>query len=230
MNLKHLAKSFVAILALAVASTSSADSSLPEVTHDGLHLVKHTKVRAVWMKPGARLDEYSEVALLACYVAFNKNWQRNYNSETIQLGDMITDQDMQRIRDDLAKEFNKIFTEVLTKSGQKMVSSGGSGVLIVRPAIINLEITAPDTMAPGMEQTFSANAGQMTLYMELYDGKTGDIIARVVDPEALGDDFWQVRNSVTNQADADRVLRRWATLLSDHLATVKAASAGAASS
>jgi len=66
--------------------------------------------------------------------------------------------------------------------------------------------------------------------MELYDGKTGDIIARVVDPEALGDDFWQVRNSVTNQADADRVLRRWATLLSDHLATVKAASTGAASS
>lgn len=68
----------------------------------------------------------------------------------------------------------------------------------------------------------------MTLYMELYDGRTGDIIARVVDPEALGDDFWQVRNSVTNLADADRVLRRWATLLSDHLAAMKAAPAAKA--
>jgi hypothetical protein len=230
MHIKRLARSFIAIVALAVASAASADSSLPEVTHDGLHLVKHTKLRAVWMAPGANLDEYSEVALLACYVAFNKDWQRNYNSETIQLGNMITDQDMKRIRDDLGKEFNKVFTEVLTKGGHKMVSSGGSGVLIVRPAIINLEITAPDTMAPEMEQSYSANAGQMTLYMELYDGKTGAIIARVVDPEALGDDFWQVRNSVTNQADADRVLRRWATLLSDHLATLKAAGAGAASS
>jgi hypothetical protein len=230
MNVKHLVKSFIATVAMTLASATFADSSLPEVTHDGLHLVKHTKMRAVWMAPGANLDEYSEVALLACYVAFNKDWQRNYNSETIQLGNMITDQDMQRIRDDLAKEFNKIFTDVLTKAGHKMVSTGGTGVLIVRPAIINLEITAPDTMAPEMEQSFSANAGQMTLYMELYDGKTGDIIARVVDPEALGDDFWQVRNSVTNQADADRVLRRWATLLSDHLATIKAAGAGAASS
>ena len=230
MNIKHLARSFVAILTLSLASGASADSSLPEVTHDGLHLVKHTKMRAVWMAPGANLDEYSEVALLACYVAFNKNWQRNYNEETIQLENMITDQDMKKIRDDLAKEFNKIFTEVLTKAGHKMVTTGGSGVLIVRPAIINLEVTAPDTMAPEMEQSFAANAGQMTLYMELYDGKTGDIIARVIDPEALGDDFWQVRNSVTNQADADRVLRRWATLLSDHLATIKAAGATAASS
>jgi hypothetical protein len=228
MNIKHLASSLIAILALTLGGAVSADDSLPEVTHDGLHLVKHTKVRAVWMKPGANLDEYSEVALLACYVAFNKNWQRNYNEEAIDLSDMVTDQDMKRVREELSKEFNKIFTEVLTKAGHKMVTEGGSGVLIVRPAIINLEITAPDTNAPDMEQSFAANAGQMTLYMELYDGKTGAIIARVIDPEALGDDFWQVRNSVTNQADADRVLRRWATLLSDHLATIKAAGAAAA--
>lgn len=220
MYLKQLFTSLAAALALALSSATYADKSLPEVTHDGLHLVKHTKLRAVWMKPGANLDEYSEVALLACYVAFNKHWQSNYNEEAIDLNDMITDSDMKKIREELAAEFNKVFTQVLTEGGHKMVSKGGSGVLIVRPAIINLEVTAPDNMAPQMEMNFSANAGQMTLYMELYDGKTGDIIARVVDPEADGDDFWQVRNSVTNAADADRVLRRWATLLNDHLATV----------
>lgn len=220
MYLKQLFTSLAAALALVLSSATYADKSLPEVTHDGLHLVKHTKLRAVWMKPGANLDEYSEVALLACYVAFNKHWQSNYNEEAIDLNDMITDSDMKKIREELAAEFNKVFTQVLTEGGHKMVSKGGSGVLIVRPAIINLEVTAPDNMAPQMEMNFSANAGQMTLYMELYDGKTGDIIARVVDPEADGDDFWQVRNSVTNAADADRVLRRWATLLNDHLATV----------
>jgi hypothetical protein len=104
-----------------------------------------------------------------------------------------------------------------------MVTEGGSGVLIVQPAIVNLEITAPDTMAPGA-MTFSANAGQMTLYMQLHDGKTGDIIARIIDPEAVGGDFAEIRNSVTNMADADRVLRRWATILNDHLAAVTATS------
>ncbi|MCB1707892.1 MAG: DUF3313 family protein, partial [Halioglobus sp.] len=127
------------------------------------------------------------------------------------------------IRDELATEFNKVFTDVLTKGGHQMVTTGGTGVLIVQPAIVNLEITAPDTMSPGMQQSFSADAGQMTLYMQLYDGKTGDIIARIIDPEAAGDDFVEVRNSVTNMAAAEQVLRRWATILSGHLETVAAA-------
>jgi hypothetical protein len=223
MIAKLMTSALAALLALTMTATTMAKDSLPEVTHDGLHLLKHTKLRAVYLKPGASLDEYNQVALLACYVAFNKNWQRNYNDQSIDLGDRVTDQDMKNIREQLAKEFNKVFTKVLTEGGHKMVTTSGSGVLIVQPAIINLEITAPDTMSAGMEQNFSASAGQMTLYMNLYDGKTGDIIARVIDPEAAGDDFVQVRNSVTNMADAERVLRRWASILNDHLGTVKAA-------
>jgi hypothetical protein len=121
----------------------------------------------------------------------------------------------------VAKEFNKVFTEVLTKGGHKMVSEGGEGVLIVRPSILNLVVTAPDKMTSGMSQTASASAGEMTLYMELFDGKTGDIIYRVIDPEAAGNAFFRIRNSVTNRADADRVFRRWAKLLSDHLSSIK---------
>jgi hypothetical protein len=223
MSPRILLTSAAAVLAMVLATTALAADALPEVSHDGLHLLKDTKLRAVYMKPGANLDAYDKVALLACYVAFNKNWQRNQNDEAIGLSDMITDQDMTRIRTDLATEFNKVFTEVLTKDGHQMVTTGGTGVLIVQPAIVNLEVTAPDTMSAGMGQTFSANAGQMTLYMQLYDGKTGDIIARIIDPEAAGDNFAEVRNSVTNMADAERVLRRWATILSKHLGEVTAA-------
>ena len=223
MSMTLFRHSAAILLSLLLASTVLAKDSLPEVSHDGLHLMKDTKLRAVYMKPGANLDEYDKVALLACYVAFQKNWERNYNDQTLDLMDRITDQDMKKIRDTLAAQFNKVFTEVLTKGGHQMVTEGGSGVLIVQPAIVNLEITAPDTMAPG-EATFSANAGQMTLYMQLHDGKTGDIIARIIDPEAVGGDFAEIRNSVTNMADADRVLRRWATTLNDHLEAVTATS------
>lgn len=223
MALGNLLKSAVAVLSLVLAAAAAASDALPEVSHDGLHLLKGTKLRAVYMKPGANLDSYNKVALLACYVAFNKNWQRNQNDEAIGLSDMISDKDMARIRTDLATEFNKVFTDVLTKAGHQMVTSGGTGVLIVQPAIVNLEVTAPDTMSPGMEQTFSASAGQMTLYMQLYDGKTGDIIARIIDPEVAGDDMVRISNSVTNLAAAEEVLRRWATILSSHLGEVNAA-------
>ena len=221
MNLLRI--STAVILSMLLATTLLAKDPLPEVSHDGLHLMKDTKLRVVYMKPGANLDEYDKVALLACYVAFQKDWQRNYNNETTSLANRISDRDMKKIRDKLAEQFNKVFTEVLTKGGHQMVTEGGSGVLIVQPAIVNLEITAPDTMSPG-EATFSANAGQMTLYMQLHDGKTGDIIARVIDPEAEGGNFAQIRNSVTNMADANRVLQRWATILSDHLEAVSAGS------
>lgn len=223
MRLNTLLKMIFAVSSLVFAAALAADTALPEISHDGLHLMKDTKLRAVYMKPGANLKDYDKVALLATYVAFNKNWQRDQNEEAMDLSDMITDQDMTRIRTELATEFNKVFTDVLTKAGHQMVTTGGTGVLIVRPAIVNLEVTAPDTMSAGMQQSFSASAGQMTLYMELLDGKTGDIIARIIDPEAAGGEFVEVRNSVTNMAAAEEVLRRWATILSNHLGDAAAA-------
>jgi hypothetical protein len=210
------------LVSLFVTTSAIAEDALPEVSHDGLHLLHDTKLRAVYMKPGANLDEYDEVALLACYVAFNKHWQRNYNDQTIDLANRVSDADMKKIRDTLSAEFNKVFTKVLEKGGHPVVTKSGKGVLIVQPAIVNLEITSPDTMAP-MDQSFSADAGQMTLYAQLYDGRTGDIIARIIDPEAAGDDTFEVRNSVTNLADAERVMQRWAEILNKHLEDLKAA-------
>jgi len=213
----------VLLLVLAIFGTVSvAADKLPEVSHDGLKLQKDTKAAVVYKADGANLKEYDKIALLEAYVAFKKNWQKKFNRDVINLQDRVTDKDMKRIRGEVAKEFTKIFTEVLSKEGgHEMVAEGGDGVLIVRPAIINLEVTAPDTMTPGMEQNMSASAGQMTLYMELLDGKTGALLYRVIDPKAAGNEMWQIRNSVTNRAAADRVLRRWAELLNSQLAAVK---------
>lgn len=224
MNLTRVVRLLAAAMAMLLAATAAAKDSLPQVSHDGLHLVKDTKLRAVYMRPGADLEEYDKVALLDAYVSFRKNWQRDYNEQTLNLMDRVSDKDMKKIRDELAELFNEVFSEVLTKGGHQVVTEGGAGVLVVQPAIVNLDVTAPDTMSPGMERSFATSAGQMTLYMQLYDGKTGDIIARVIDPKAAGNEFVQVRNSVTNRADAERVLRRWATILNDHLATVGAKS------
>jgi len=221
MPAKFLITTVAALLSLMLAAAAGAKDALPTKSHDGLVLLKDTKLRAVYMKPGAKLDEYSKVYLVDCYVAFKKNWQRDQNDQSVNLMNRVTDQDMKNIREQLATEFNKVFTKVLsTKGDHELVKTAGSGVLIVRPAIVNLAISAPDTLSSGFDMTVSAQAGQMTLYMELYDGKTGDIIARIIDPEAVGDDMFEIRDSVTNSADGERVMQRWATLLNDHLATV----------
>jgi hypothetical protein len=155
-------------------------------------------------------------------VAFRKHWQREHNEdEPFEM--RVSDKDMKEIRDRVAKEFAKEFTKVLsTEGGHEVVKDGGDGVLILRPAIVNLDVTAPDLMTAGMSQTVVASAGSMTLYLELYDGKTQAIIARIIDPEAADNvGIAQVANRVTNTADFDRVLRRWAEILNKHLAQVK---------
>jgi hypothetical protein len=184
-------------------------------------LMPNSKMAAWYMKPGADLSEYDKIALLDTYVSFAKHWQQNYN-QTASFQDQVSDRDMKKIRDNVAKEFASEMTKVLsTEDGRPMVSAGGTGVLILRPAIINLEISAPDLMTPGMSETFVASAGSMTLYMELFDGKTGDIIGKIIDPEAEDDaGMMQISSSVTNTADFDRIVKRWAQILNSHLAEV----------
>ena len=109
-----------------------------------------------------------------------------------------------------------------TEGGHQVVKDAGEGVLILRPAIINLEVTAPDLMTAGMSETVVASAGSMTLYLELYDGKTQAIIVRIIAPEAADNvGLAQVANRVTNTADFDRVVRRWAEILNAHLSQLK---------
>ncbi len=105
-----------ATVALLISAVPALGADLPEVTTDGLHLLKHTKLRAVYMKPGANLDEYDKVALLACYVAFNKNWQRDHNDDSITLTDRITDEDMKNIRERLRQVYGDDFSFELTRA------------------------------------------------------------------------------------------------------------------
>ena len=90
--------------------------------------------------------------------------------------------------------------------------------MILRPAIINLEITAPEIAKMDMSRTIVRSTGSMTLYMELYDSTTSQKFAEVIDAEEIGDNsFAHVANRGTNQAELDRTLSNWARLLRKRL-------------
>jgi len=93
-------------------------------------------------------------------------------------------------------------------------------VLLLRPALINVDVVAPDIMTADMRTTLISSAGAMTLYMEMYDSATSTLIALVVDPRADDEGFAQRANRVTNKAAADLMLRHWAELLAKHLGNV----------
>lgn len=199
-----------------------AASDLPQTSFDGLQLVPSKDVEVLYLRPGASLKPYKRVVILDCFVAFRKTWQRDQNSSGLR----VSSADMNRIKKKLAEEFNKIFVDELqNKGGYEVVDQGGEDVLILRPAIIDLDISSPDTLNTGMGRSFATSAGAMTLYLEVLDGDTGEILARIVDAENSRDNgrlMWQ--NSITNTQEADRLLRKWAVMMRGALDRARAAS------
>jgi len=188
---------------------------------DGLQLQKHTKQRLVYLKPGATFSQYDRVAILECYVEFRKNWARDYNSEHQSLENQVTNQDIERMKSALSTEFKKVFVNELTRGGYQVVDTTAPDVLVLRPALVNVDATAPDLMTANMERTVVKSAGEMTLYLELWDSTTNTILARVMDAEADQQPFAQPANRVTNTAAADTILKSWADELVGHLDAVR---------
>jgi Protein of unknown function (DUF3313) len=228
MKFHKPAQSFLAITALSAGLALVCSAALaekeppPEVTKDGLHLYKQTKERLAYVRPGATFTQYKRVAILDCYVEFSKDWVRDYNRDQRDPSRQIRDSDLERAKKALQSDFKKIFTEELQEGGRyQVVDSGGPDVLVLRPALINIQVSAPDLMSAGRSATYVESAGSMTIYLELWDSASNTILARVVDGKVDPHLYGQRSSSVTNRAAADRMMRSWADELRSRLDLVR---------
>lgn len=215
---RSLRLALIVPLLMTPAAMAADLAALPATSHDGLVLQPGKVAKVVYVRPGVDFSRYQRLVILDCPVAFRKNWARDQESSGIR----ISPKDMERIKSGLSAEFVKIFTDELqTKGGYQIVTTGGEDVLVLRPAIVDLDVTAPDTMDRGRSFTLTGAAGAMTLYLEVYDSVTSQILARAIDREASrGTGRIQWSNRVTNKQEADRILRRWASALRERLDAV----------
>jgi hypothetical protein len=178
----------------------------------------------VYAEPGADLAQYQRVMLLEANVAFKKNWARDQSRGSAnKLGAGVNSRDIEKIKNNLSQEFDAVFRKTLEDGGYEVVDQAAEDVLLVRPAIINLDVNAPDTMSAGRSNTYTTSAGEMTLYIEIYDSVTGDLIAKAMDRKAdtTRHGYYTWTNSVTNAAAARRILKGWAGILLDALNEAK---------
>ncbi len=217
----------VLVIGLALSVSVVGADDFPEVTEDGLRKVSDTKLAVVYAKDGVDLSVYNKVWLADATVAFKKNWQRDQNRSTRSLSNKVSAKDMDRIKTGLAELFREVFTETLTEAGHELVSESGDDVLIVRPAILNLDVNAPDTRSGGRSNTYVQSAGEMTLYIELYDSVTGDLLVKALDAQADRQSHhlrWHTEAS--NRAAAKKMLDSWADTLSANLSAAQSTATG----
>lgn len=216
-------------VALSAPPTSRADQAWPQTSPEGLQLTKTLPHGAVYLKPGVSFSQYKRLAILDCYVEFAKDWQRNYNMNEPDLEMKVSKADMDRITRELAAEFKRVFTkELQANGGYEFVDIAAPDVLILRPALLNLMVNAPEVdTAPTMAFAVVSSAGQMTLYLELWDSTTNTILARVIDTEAdeSSGGFAQAGGVVRNKEAADELLKAWADRLRKALDAAHSAAA-----
>lgn len=182
--------------------------------------VDDAQVAVAFIDPKADFSVFERVMILDTYVSFRSGWERDQRRGT--RGTRISSSDMERIKARVSELFNSVFIEALeADDGFEVVSEPDYDVLLVRAAIIDLDVTAPDAPAAGRSRTYVANSGAATLYIELYDSVSGQIIGRAFDRQSARNANSMMRwtNRATNTADARRVFRGWAGQLRGFLDT-----------
>jgi hypothetical protein len=219
------AKTFGIALALAMLAVPLAAQD--EGSWDGLIEVKASKFDDAFLLPGADFRSYDKVMLDPVEVAFRKDWLRNMNT-TRGLG-RISATDAQRIRDTVQADTRETFAEAFAKGGFQVADAPGETVLRVHTSVINLYVNAPDNMSAGRVMTFTTEAGEATLVVELRDSLTNALLARVVDRRVAQNMGAMPRmpiltNSVTNRAEFERAAAAWASASAKGLKTLQAQS------
>lgn len=202
-------------LPLSGMAAAETASNAPAI-EDNLQLVEKDRRSSLYADPSVDWSSYRQVQLLEAPVSFRRHWQRDQNQS---YPFKVKDEDVAEIKQSLAELLDEVLTEELTLNGGYSISpEGGTQVLTIKPAIVELDIAAPDTMVAGINRQYTDSAGKMTLQLELIDSVTGKVLARASDRyEEPRRGWYEWTNSVTNQADARRMFKRWAVDLRERL-------------
>ncbi len=218
----HLVTAMVATGLL--AACAATPDPHPAVDSDGLKRVQSNNVDALYVADGASLAAYTRVAITMPTVAMRDGWLRDQNSTRSFSADRVTEDDVTRIKTAAADSFLDEFNKQFERAGYELTGEPGPDVLLLEPAIVDLDVRAPDTSRNSSTAvtTYTKSKGKVTLDIKMLDSSTGKIIGHVIDEKEDFDSgtFW-LANSVSNRAEINRAMRGWAEDLTDALDAAK---------
>ncbi len=211
------------IVAALLIGSAAVAATTPE-SWSGLVEVNARRLDAAFLLPGADFRPYAKVMLDEPQVAFRNNWLRSVNSGSASRArNRVTEADAERILAMVSTNTTDIFAREFERAGFKVVTAAGPDVLRVRIGVVNLFVNAPDTMSASRTRSFTTNAGEATLIMELRDSQTKALLASVADRRQTQGPSGQA-TSVSNVAEFNSLASRWARTAAEGLVALKAAS------
>ncbi len=215
---------YLTLMLLLTGGTIAFAADKGDVTTDGLTVIKSTRYTETQLKKGVEWSGYTKYQITPVEVSFRDNWKRDFNRKSKGATGKITDEDMTRIREGMGKivyeEFNKALQE---KGDLTKVDQADSNTLLFKPVIINLDVYAPDIPSASTSSSYIRQAGRATLFLEVHDAVSGEILARWVDTrEDTDKGYTEWATRITNEARARTIVKGWAKRLVEGLDNLKA--------
>ncbi len=196
-----------------------------DVTNDGLTVMKSTRFTEKQIKMGVTWAEYTKYQISPVEVSFRKDWKRDYNRDQKSLEAKVTDEDMARIKETMGKIVLEEFDRALQEKGSfKKADQADSNTLLFKPRIIDLDVYAPDVQNSSViSRTYIRQAGRATLFLEVHDAVSGEILGRWIDTREDPDrGYFDWANRITNAERARFVIVPWVRRLVEGLDDLKA--------
>ncbi len=183
---------------------------------EGLTRVKSQTADEVWVLPDVDFSPYRRIAIEQPDIAFRRHWQREQNSAYAL--NRLSDRDVQELIHRGQDLLLEAFIPALREAGFEIVSDVGPDVLVVHPAIRDLDLLAPnpDEVGVGWNKVYTDGTGSATMVIELYDSVSNQLLARAIDSkDGRGRGFaWRMpRTNAMNVADARAAFADWAEML-----------------
>jgi len=174
-------RTVLALCAATLALVSLPSQAADAATSDGLVAVRSWNLDELYLRPNADLSSYRSVVIDPVQVSFRKDWNRDFVDPHASLR-RLTQDDVRKITDDTAIGLQNALTEAFRAKGYAIATAPGPGVLRLSPTVSNVYVNAVEDLYPGgTTKSFTKDAGEATLVLDVRDSTSGALLGRVVD-------------------------------------------------
>lgn len=186
------------ILGIACATGGGPDpqfdtGSRAERTADGLDRIRSSGFSHAWIRPGVTFSDHDSVAFAPLLVAYKRKPRESGPASIIEANNPLNEEQLATFR----RYFSEAFQREFAKSRHfEIVETPRARTLVIVPAIVDLVVEAPTDPAR-IDESFASSTAFMTLLLDVRDGATGEVLARVAERRSARTPGSQGTNALT---------------------------------
>jgi hypothetical protein len=186
--------------------SAGADS---EVTADGLRRLDSSGFPLAWLRPRAELSDYDSFELIYIGATYREPPRHLASAKPGSRSYALPEQ----VAEDFAASLRRSFRKALTRAGLHRREDGlGSRSLVVRVALIDLEINAPLRISGDEDLIWMDKLGTATVTIDLFDAESRARLGHFAERNQIRPVSSRAIRARASDAvyEMDRICRKWA--------------------